>query len=280
VITLTATPDAGWSFAGWSGDSNSATNPVTVTMDSDKSITATFTQVNTPGVNVHPTTVDVEEGGATATYAMHLDSQPMAIVTIAIAADGQTTVEPVSLTFDAANWDTAQHVTVTAVDDTDVEGTHTSIIRHNATSADEGYDSIAITAVTAHVDDDDVAPAPVSIQFSSASYSVKETAGEVIVTVNLSGAATQPVTVTYTASDGTATNGSDYTAVQSTLSFEVGQTSQSFSVPILSDTELEGDETVNLTLSDPINAISGVPDTATLTIVDNAVHLPVITRNH
>ena len=43
VITLTATPDAGYEFAGWSGDITGMTNPVDLTMDGDKNITANFT---------------------------------------------------------------------------------------------------------------------------------------------------------------------------------------------------------------------------------------------
>ena len=44
VVTLTATAELGWSFAGWSGDLFGMTNPVTVTMTGSKVITATFTQ--------------------------------------------------------------------------------------------------------------------------------------------------------------------------------------------------------------------------------------------
>jgi len=44
VVTLTATTDLGWSFAGWSGDLFGITNPVDVTMTGSKVITATFTQ--------------------------------------------------------------------------------------------------------------------------------------------------------------------------------------------------------------------------------------------
>ncbi len=44
VVTLTATPIAGWSFAGWS-DNLSGTNPIkTITMDTNKYVTATFIQ--------------------------------------------------------------------------------------------------------------------------------------------------------------------------------------------------------------------------------------------
>jgi uncharacterized repeat protein (TIGR02543 family) len=43
VVTLTATPATGWSFAGWSGDLSGTTNPITITLTSDKVVTATFT---------------------------------------------------------------------------------------------------------------------------------------------------------------------------------------------------------------------------------------------
>ena len=45
VVTLTAAPDAGWSFAGWSGDLSGSANPATITMEANKAITATFTQI-------------------------------------------------------------------------------------------------------------------------------------------------------------------------------------------------------------------------------------------
>ena len=44
VISLNALADPGWSFAGWSGDASGLDNPLSVTMRSDKDITATFTQ--------------------------------------------------------------------------------------------------------------------------------------------------------------------------------------------------------------------------------------------
>jgi uncharacterized repeat protein (TIGR02543 family) len=47
VVQLTATPDTGWQFSGWSGDLTGSTNPDTITMDADKTVTATFTEVGT-----------------------------------------------------------------------------------------------------------------------------------------------------------------------------------------------------------------------------------------
>jgi uncharacterized repeat protein (TIGR02543 family) len=45
VVTLTATADSGWSFDGWSGDLTGIESPKAITMDGDKSVTATFTEV-------------------------------------------------------------------------------------------------------------------------------------------------------------------------------------------------------------------------------------------
>ncbi len=43
VVTLTATPATGFEFSGWSGDLSGSNNPVTLTMSSNKIVTAIFT---------------------------------------------------------------------------------------------------------------------------------------------------------------------------------------------------------------------------------------------
>ncbi|WP_276499515.1 InlB B-repeat-containing protein [Pontibacter litorisediminis] len=42
-VTITAIPSTGHTFAGWSGDASGTANPLTVSMDRDKAITALFT---------------------------------------------------------------------------------------------------------------------------------------------------------------------------------------------------------------------------------------------
>lgn len=44
-VVLTAVPDAGWQFAGWSGDLTGTANPDTLLMDGDKTVHAAFTEI-------------------------------------------------------------------------------------------------------------------------------------------------------------------------------------------------------------------------------------------
>jgi len=52
VVTLTAVPDESWEFAGWSGAVTGSTNPISVTMNSHKTVTATFAELP-PEPQVH-----------------------------------------------------------------------------------------------------------------------------------------------------------------------------------------------------------------------------------
>ncbi|MCM0590374.1 MAG: Calx-beta domain-containing protein [Gloeotrichia echinulata DEX184] len=99
-------------------------------------------------------TTNVTEGGATDSYTVALTSQPTADVNIALA-NTQTTTNVNTLTFTAANWNIAQTVTVTAVDDAVIEGNHNGIITHTATSSDANYNSINIGAVNVNITDND-----------------------------------------------------------------------------------------------------------------------------
>jgi uncharacterized repeat protein (TIGR02543 family) len=56
-VTLTASPASGYTFDHWSGNASGATSGITITMDSDKSVTANFktiTQTYTLTTNISP----------------------------------------------------------------------------------------------------------------------------------------------------------------------------------------------------------------------------------
>ena len=76
--------------------------------------------------------------------------------------------------------------------------------------------------------------------------------------------------VNYATSDGSGKAGQDYASAAGTLSFAAGESSKSFVVNISDDANLEGDETVALSLTNPsAGSQLGSPSAATLTIVDD-----------
>ena len=115
-----------------------------------------------------------------------------------------------------------------------------------------------------------IAPAG-ALQFSNATYSVNEDGGNASVSVTRTGGSAGAVSVSYATSNGTATAGSDYTAASGTLNWLDGDaTTKSFTVPIVNDALVEGNETVNLTLSNPTGgAPLGSQASAVLTITDD-----------
>ena len=114
------------------------------------------------------------------------------------------------------------------------------------------------------VDDD----SPPTVGFAGSAFDVSETAGNTSVTVTLSAASGKTITVDYTTADGTAIAGSDYTATSGTLTFDAGQSSRAFNVPVIQDAIDETDETIALTLSNPSQATLGTNE-VTLTIGDD-----------
>jgi hypothetical protein len=90
----------------------------------------------------------------------------------------------------------------------------------------------------------------------------------VSVTVTMSPASTQQVTVNWATANGSATSGADYTTGSGTVTFAPSTTVQTILVPVLGDLLDEPDETFTITLSNPVNA-TVANGTSTVTIVDD-----------
>ncbi len=82
-----------------------------------------------------------------------------------------------------------------------------------------------------------------------------------------------PIIVNYTVS-GTATSGSDYTALSGTVTIPTGQQSATITVTPIDDIEAEQSETVILTLSSGSTYNIGTPASATVNIISEDVVLP------
>ena len=118
----------------------------------------------TPGISVSPTSgLVTSEDGTTATFDVVLDTQPDAETDVTISLTSSNTTEGIidkaSLTFTSSNWNAAQTVTVTGVDDADMDGDQAyTIVTAAAISDDGNYDGLDAADVSV-TNLDDEAPA-------------------------------------------------------------------------------------------------------------------------
>jgi hypothetical protein len=226
VVTLTATPASGSTFAGWSGNADCSDG--SVTMNSSMSCTATF------NAQQQQFTLSVSKAG---TGSGTVTSSPTGINCGAICAAGYNSGQVVILTATAsggsnfAGWNGGN-----------CGGTGTCLVTVNAN-----------TAVTATFN-----PQLPSITISDVIVTEGNTGTtNAIYTVNLSAASSQTVTVTYNTTNGTATAGSDYVAKSGNITFNAGETSKAITVLVNGDTIVEPNETFFVNLISATNATIG-----------------------
>ncbi|MCA1963350.1 MAG: DUF1800 family protein, partial [Prosthecobacter sp.] len=145
----------------------------------------------------------VAEGGVTDTVSLRLSAPPASgatVVVIPAASNGQVTISPASLSFDAGNWNTYQNLTITAVDDAILEnsGTADDELTFTVTSAaSANYDGISTPAIPVSVLDND-GGAGVIIVETDDSTNVTENGAVETYTVVLTANPTANVTVRVT----------------------------------------------------------------------------------
>ena len=115
-------------------------------------------QVLTKGITVTPTTLNLNEGGASGNFDVNLDAPSCDTVNISIGGNDatETSISPSLLNFNSANWDIPQTVTVTPLTDGLVDGDQSYSLTSTASSvADAGYDGLTGSDVDVTVVDID-----------------------------------------------------------------------------------------------------------------------------
>ncbi|PYS46284.1 MAG: hypothetical protein DMF68_19575, partial [Acidobacteria bacterium] len=250
--TVTATANSGYTFANWteSGSVVSTSASYTFTLNSNRNLVANFT-INPVNISV---TVQTNPSG------------------LSFIVDG--------VTFTAANtftWTAGSNHTIAATSpQTVANGTQyvwsswsdAGALQHTVAPISNASYTATFTAQ------------PPTVQFSAASYSVGEGAGNASIAVNRTGNTSTAVTVNYATSDtaglaacnqfnGAASSRCDYATTVGTLQFASGETSKTIFIPVVNDSYAEGQESFTIRLSNPTGATLGSNSTATITIVDN-----------
>ena len=207
--------------------------------------TGTITVTRTGGTTT-ALTVSYTLGG-TATSGSDYSAAPASSLTIPIGATSAT-------------------ITVTPIDDSLVESAETVIATlTTGTSYTVGTPSSATVTIA---DDEPVTPVEPVVTIAATDAAAAEPADPGVFSITRTGSTTASLDVFYTVT-GTATNGTDYTVLAGSITIPAGQSSAAVVVGPIDDTDVEGPETVILTLVDAAGYSVGTSNTATVTIADN-----------
>jgi hypothetical protein len=135
-----------------------------------KTETSSYEVTEVPALVLSESALAIEEGRPGDTYTATLSTPPTSDVTVTVAGNADCSVAPTPLTFTPANWDTAQTVTVTAVDDGASEATENCPVTHTLASADDRFDGLAAASVTGTVTDKLVTGITLTSPAEGASY--------------------------------------------------------------------------------------------------------------
>ena len=215
--------------------------PAGVTEGSLAETTVVIGDDDTAGVTISETSLDIEEGDSD-TYTVVLDTEPAGNVTVAIGGITNTelSLDESTLTFTDQDWNTAQTVTVTALQDDDAVDEEVVNITHAVSSSyDTKYDGLSAAAVPVTVTDDDTA----GVTISEISLDIEEGDSDDY-TVVLDTEPAGNVTVTIGGVTGT-----DLTLDKTTLNFTTGNwnTAQTVTVTAGQDDDAVDEEVVNIT---------------------------------
>ena len=221
------------------------------------------------GVTVSTDSLNIHEG-STDGYTVKLDQAPSDDVTISIAAGGDVTVLPTSLTFTRGNGTSPQTVTVTAGRDEDTVD-DMSAISHTASSSDGGYNGISIAGISVSIVDGDRGVTVSQDSFtidegSTDSYTIKldeAPTADVIITFSVGGdgdvtvspgsltfSDTSPQTVTVTA--GEDDNADNETATISHTATSSDGHYSGISIVNIAVTIIDDDEEAIVVVADPV----------------------------
>ncbi len=158
-------------------------------------------------------------------------------------------------------------ITITPIDDSDIEGAETVIVTLSNGGGYTVNESAKSDTVT--ITDDDLPEITITATDNSAAESGSATGTFTVTRTGTGSALTSGnLTVDYTVT-GTATNGTDYTTLSGSVVIPDGQASAIITVTPIDDAVDEGPETVVVGLAVGTGYIVGSPSSGTVTIVDN-----------
>ncbi|RUA15467.1 MAG: hypothetical protein DSY83_07530 [Flavobacteriia bacterium] len=214
---------------------------------------------------------ETSEDGTTDTFTVVLNNEPLTDVILDIVSGdiGEGTVDLAQLTFTPGNFNIAQTVTVSGIDDILVDGpqTYNITVSVNAGS-DPLFTGVLAQTVSVENADNDI-PVATIIASDDTATEVGETSGSFQVTLSAVNNTGADIVVAYSVGveSTAATPDDDYVALTGNVAIQNGQTSATILVSPNDDGLTEPDETVTVALDAGSGYTVGTPSTATVTII-------------
>ncbi|MEQ1548799.1 MAG: Calx-beta domain-containing protein [Chakrabartia sp.] len=239
------------------------------------SVTGTITNDDAPvaSISVAPSSV-VEDGAPNLIYTVTLDQAGVAPITVNISSGGTAASGSdysggvTSLVF--ATGVTSQTVTINPTADTGVEANETVIL---TLASGTGYSVGAPASATGTISNDDLP----TVSLGVSPTSVAEDSGTGIVFTATLNQPSLSATTILLGTSGAATSGTDYTGASSSIVIAAGLTTGSITITPTSDSVVEPDENVTLTVNASAAYVIGAPSNATATITNDDVPTASIT---
>jgi parallel beta-helix repeat protein len=299
--TLSSTPSTTFTIEFFNGAACRDSNPIgTMSVTTNASGDAPFTfntpvhtnvvtaSATDPGNNTSPmapcvTTASAalvfisditanEDDGAAVFTITRSPAQPQEVVVAVDTQPGTASqgadYERVTTTVTFEPGETTKSVEIPIVDDTLTEPNETFTVTLSKPASPGDYTITDASALGTIVDND-------IVLITVDDASIPESAGNAQVMVRLSSALSSTLTLSYAASQNTATAGQDFTPSSGTLTFAPGETQKQITIPIVQDQSAEGIESFFVTVSNPSAAgtVTIVDGTGEVTILDDDVVL-------
>ena len=247
--------------------------------------TLTFSPLPAPTISLSSATATVNENAGKYSVMVVRDGDVSAGATVTLTVTAgtatvgtdSTAIAPTTVTFTAGQ--NQQIVEVPILDRPTYQGDRT----FTATLTNSSGPALGTTTQTVTIADQQA-----QVQFSAASADVNEDAGSVLLTLQRIGNLNQTSTVLVSTADGTATSGTDYTALSAqTVTFTAGQTSRTVEIDIADRDGAQGNRSFTITASGPstgtdlgsaasstVNIIEGGPGTISFSAATYSVTEP------
>ncbi|MGB0837978.1 MAG: Calx-beta domain-containing protein, partial [Flavobacteriaceae bacterium] len=253
-------------------DEENETIIISLTSDSNaiignnSSFTYTITDNDGPEIEFDAIASTGEESNSSIAVQVNLNASSYQDITLPYTISGSSSgassdhsITDGNLTINAG--ENSSTLTLTGIiDDSRYEDDETLIITLG-TPIDGSLGSNNIHTYT--IQDND---SPPEIEFNLSSESTTESSTTISVQIDLSSTSYQDASVSYSLSGGTATLGSDFTLSDGTATILAGDSSTTFDIVILEDSDSEPTETIIVSLSSPTGSSLGTQSTYTLSI--------------